>query len=65
MTQIVESLFGVNPERYQQQKDAALQQEAIAYALADPLQRATAGAGRHRHRRWSGIRAAQTAQASR
>ena len=43
MTQIVESLFGVSPERYQQQKDAALQQEAIAYALADPLQRATAG----------------------
>ena len=43
MSQIVESLFGVSPERYQQQKDAALQQEAIAYALADPLQRATAG----------------------
>ena len=43
MTQIVESLFGVSPERYQQQKDAALQQEALAYAQLDPLQRATAG----------------------
>lgn len=43
MTQIVESLFGVNPERYQQQKDAALQQEALAYAQLDPMQRAEAG----------------------
>ena len=43
MTQIVESLFGVNPERYQEQKDAALQQEALAYAQLDPYQRATAG----------------------
>ena len=43
MTQIVESLFGVSPERYQEQKDAALQQEALAYARLDPLQRATAG----------------------
>lgn len=43
MSQIVESLFGVSPERYQQQKDAALQQEALAYAQLDPLQRATAG----------------------
>jgi len=43
MTQIVESLFGVNPERYQEQKDAALQQEAMAYAKLDPLQRAEAG----------------------
>jgi hypothetical protein len=43
MTQIVESLFGVSPERYQQQKDAALQQEALAFAQLDPMQRATAG----------------------
>lgn len=43
MTQIVESLFGVSPERYQQQKDAALQQEALAYAQLDPMQRAEAG----------------------
>ena len=43
MTQIVESLFGVNPERYQQQQDAALQQEALAYAKLDPMERATAG----------------------
>ena len=43
MTQIVESLFGVSPERYQEQKDAALQQEALAYAQLDPYQRATAG----------------------
>ena len=43
MTQIVESLFGVSPERYQQQKDAALQQEALAYAQLDPYQRASAG----------------------
>ena len=43
MTQIVESLFGVNPERYQQQQDAALQQEALAYAQLDPYQRASAG----------------------
>ena len=43
MTQIVESLFGVSPERYQEQKDAALQQEALAYAKLDPYQRASAG----------------------
>ena len=43
MTQIVESLFGVSPERYQEQKDAALQQEALAYAQLDPYQRASAG----------------------
>lgn len=43
MTQIVESLFGVSPERYQEQKDAALQQEALDYAKLDPYQRATAG----------------------
>ena len=43
MTQIVESLFGVSPERYQQQKDAALQQEALAYAQLNPMQRAEAG----------------------
>jgi len=43
MTQIVESLFGVSPERYQEQKDAALQQEALAYAKLDPYERATAG----------------------
>ena len=42
MTQIVESLFGVSPERYQQQKDAALQQEALAYAQLNPMQRAEA-----------------------
>ena len=43
MTQIVESLFGVSPERYQEQKDAALQQEALAYAKLSPMQRAEAG----------------------
>ena len=43
MTQIVESLFGVSPERYQEQKDAALQQEALTYAQLNPRQRASAG----------------------
>ena len=43
MTQIVESLFGVSPERYQEQKAAALQQEALAYAQLNPMQRAEAG----------------------
>ena len=43
MTQIVESLFGVSPERYQEQKDAALQQEALTYAQLNPRQRAEAG----------------------
>jgi hypothetical protein len=43
MTQIVESLFGVSPERYQEQKDAALQKEALDYAQLDPYQRAEAG----------------------
>ena len=42
MTQIVESLFGVSPERYQEQKAAALQQEALAYAQLNPMQRAEA-----------------------
>ena len=43
MTQIVESLFGVSPERYRQQQDVALQQEALAYAQLNPMQRAEAG----------------------
>ena len=43
MSEIVESLFGVSPERYRQQQDIALQREALDYAKLDPYQRATAG----------------------
>ena len=43
MSEIVESLFGVNPERYKQQQDVALQREALAYAQLNPIQRAEAG----------------------
>ena len=43
MSEIVESLFGVNPERYKQQQDVALQREALAYAQLNPMQRAEAG----------------------
>ena len=42
MSEIVESLFGVNPERYKQQQDVALQREALAYAQLNPMQRAEA-----------------------
>jgi hypothetical protein len=37
------SLFGATPESIQQARDAALNQEANAYAQLDPFQRATAG----------------------
>jgi hypothetical protein len=37
------SLFGATPESIQQARDAALNQEANAYAKLDPFQRATAG----------------------
>jgi len=43
MSEIVESLFGVSPERYRQQQDIALQREALAYAQLNPMQRAEAG----------------------
>jgi hypothetical protein len=43
MSEIVESLFGVSPERYRQQQDVALQREALAYAQLNPMQRAEAG----------------------
>ena len=43
MSEIVESLFGVSPERYKQQQDVALQREALAYAQLNPMQRAEAG----------------------
>ena len=43
MSEIVESLFGVSPERYKQQQDVALQREALAYAQLNPIQRAEAG----------------------
>ena len=43
MTEIVDSLFGVSPERYRQQQDVALQREALAYAQLNPMQRAEAG----------------------
>ena len=37
------SLFGATPESIQQARDAALNQEANAFAQLDPFQRATAG----------------------
>lgn len=37
------SLFGANPEDIQQQRDAALNAEALQYAKLDPFQRATMG----------------------
>jgi hypothetical protein len=43
MTEIVNSLFGVTPESLQQQRDAALQQQAQQYAQLSPMQAAQAG----------------------
>lgn len=37
------SLFGANPEDIQQQRNAALNEEAMQYAKMDPFQRATMG----------------------
>lgn len=42
-TDIVQSLFGVTPESYQRQQDAAAQAQALRYAQLDPMQRATYG----------------------
>ena len=42
-TDIVSSLFGVTPESYQRQQDAAAQAQALRYAQLDPMQRATYG----------------------
>jgi hypothetical protein len=43
MTEIVNSLFGVTPESLQQQREAALQQQAQQYAQLSPMQAAQAG----------------------
>lgn len=43
MAEIVNSLFGVDPESIRQARDTALQERAMQYARLDPFQRATAG----------------------
>jgi hypothetical protein len=42
-TDIVQSLFGVTPEAYQQQQDATAEARAIRFAGMNPMQRATYG----------------------
>lgn len=42
-TDIVSSLFGVTPESYQRQQEAAAQAQALRFAELDPMQRATYG----------------------
>lgn len=43
MAEIVNSLFGVDPESIRQARDTAIQERAMQYAKMDPFQRATAG----------------------
>jgi hypothetical protein len=45
-TDIVQSLFGVTPEMYQQQQAAAADKRALAIAQLDPMQRAEFNIGR-------------------
>ena len=46
-TDIVQSLFGVTPEMYQQQQAAAADQRALAIAQLNPMQRAEFNIGRN------------------
>lgn len=43
MAEIVNSLFGIDPESIRQARDTAIQERALQYAKMDPFQRATAG----------------------
>jgi len=45
-TNIVQSLFGVSPESYQQEQSAMADQRALQYAKLDPFQQANYGIGR-------------------
>lgn len=45
-TNIVQSLFGVSPESYQQQQSDVADQRAMQYARLDPFQQANYGIGR-------------------
>jgi hypothetical protein len=45
-TNIVQSLFGVSPESYQQEQSALADQRAMQYAKLDPFQQANYGIGR-------------------
>lgn len=42
-TDIVQSLFGVTPEMYQQQQDALVDKQALQFAQLDPMQQANYG----------------------
>jgi hypothetical protein len=44
MTQMVQSLFGINPEQLQAHRDQALWQQAQQFANLNPMERASAGA---------------------
>jgi len=46
MAEIVQTLFGVSPESYQQQQSALADQQALQYAKLTPFQQANYGIGR-------------------
>lgn len=46
MAEIVQTLFGVSPESYQQQQSALADQRALQYAKLDPFQQANYAIGR-------------------
>ena len=46
MAEIVQTLFGISPESYQQQQSALADQRALQYAKLDPLQQANYAIGR-------------------
>jgi hypothetical protein len=46
MTEIVQSLFGVTPEMYQQSQQARIDAQALQYAQLDPFQQASFAVGR-------------------
>ena len=45
-TDIVQSLFGMTPESYQQQRSDLADQQALQYAKLDPFQQANFAIGR-------------------
>lgn len=46
MTSIVDTLFGVSPERIQQERDAAANTQALAFARLSPIEQASYGVSR-------------------
>jgi len=46
MAEIVQSLFGVTPESYQQAQQARMDLQALQYAKLDPFQQANYAIGR-------------------